>query len=118
MHPLSIVSALSQQLPTPYGAIELNSSVIISGLNPPHPHPPHPHPPHNCPTSGAVTHSLLCWDTALPGTGRKGREGGGVREVAVSIAPFQKRLAYLRDGAGLEDVQTVLHRTVDPVSHN
>ena len=36
--------------------------------------------------------------------------------MAVSIAPFQKRLAYLREDAGLEDVQTVLHRTVDPVS--
>ena len=59
---------------------------------------------------GAVVHSVLCWDTPIPGASRK--KGGG-RDV--SIAPFQKQLAYSREGGGLEDVKIRLHRTMDPV---
>lgn len=60
--------------------------------------------------TGPVVHSVLCWDTPIPGASKK--KGCG-RDI--SMAPFQKQLAYSREGGGLEEVKIRLHRTMDPV---
>lgn len=63
-------------------------------------------------STGSVVDSVLCWDTPIPGAGKK---GGVSKDPPVSIAPFQKQLVYSKEGGGLEDVQITLRRTMDPV---